>query len=1156
VTASESGEQTRLFALLVGINTYQAVNDLQGCVNDVEAMRVVLQNRYGVPDDHIRMLTDAQATRSGILQAFNEHLINNADIRRGDQMLFHYSGHGSQMPARPEDYEPDGFNETIVPHDSRVGDVYDIEDKTLAALLDELASAKGDHVTVILDCCHSGSGTRAPEDASGPRVRMVPADLRIPPPDLDADLRKPMTRNLRSTGLTAWGGLPYVLLAGCRDNELSYEYAGRLEDSVAQHGALTFFTLKTLQQLPEGATYIELYDRVAPLVNAQYPKQMPQCEGDRNRVIFDGARVQRDPFISVLKIEDVNVTLGAGLVHGMHPGTRLEIYPIEVRTTSQIHGDALATVEVTSVTATTARATVIGQPTRPLTAGDRAVIVEQSETGLRQTVRLDCVDDDIHRAALATLRAEILGPEDGKPASAYLRIEDDPGVPVDFFVVARERNVGIYSDSDRTSPLVEPIAITAEHDGAGWFSKVRLALESIVRYRTVLGLSNDTGSALNGKVRLGLRRYVTDASGQHRAEDLPSGSTSQGGELSVYIDPDTAADNLYVIDIYNDSDMRVYPTVFTLSPDYSIKQLYPNDGQVDTFGVGGGEPFPIGLAKNTSQLQLSLPDGWDSCRDYIKAIVTTTPSDLSVLTQEALTVPAPPDAARDAASTVEALIDTIAFGQGTRFAAPSKPATGQDWTVAQLAINSIREYNAVEMPASATRVALGDGLTVVKPEGFTGTVTVTTLGSATRGALADSALRPPPGLARCPDSFQLVGVPGTRALDSAGLVLGLDVDDAARRRITPDNPLKIELAPTMVAGGDELWPVAFDGEDYLPVGYGTGEDGVVNVVTLPAAVTVTGADGAPTTRGLARTLRLFIYKRMGRHTPELALRRAEVENKQVVYHPAEPGQVRHGQRVALFIHGLLSDSRWMIAQPAQFLRAEIAPYDHLLTWDYESFGTSAEDSGERLAEALTKQCGLCPNDGITVDVYAHSLGTLVARCMIELYGGHAFIDRAVLAGPPNRGSTLATTGRLLMFLATDLLNRASVVPFLGAINWPLRTLYEQGLAVADLAVDSPLTRKLNTLDEPSNVPYLVLAGENQEDEAEQNRVKRLASKVLDKGLDQVFGEVNDIAVGLSSMKGLRGGAYHLLATAILPCDHFHYFVAPEGQQAIKEWATR
>jgi len=119
---------SNLWALLIGIDEYLHVTDLRGCVNDVEAMRVWLMSQLEVPEDHIRVLTDQEATRANILQAFQEFLIDNPAIERGDQILFHYSGHGSQMPD-PLSMEPDGLNETLVAHDSRSPDVYDIPDK-------------------------------------------------------------------------------------------------------------------------------------------------------------------------------------------------------------------------------------------------------------------------------------------------------------------------------------------------------------------------------------------------------------------------------------------------------------------------------------------------------------------------------------------------------------------------------------------------------------------------------------------------------------------------------------------------------------------------------------------------------------------------------------------------------------------------------------------------------------------------------------------------------------------------------------------------------------------------------------------------------------------------------------------------------------------
>ncbi len=116
---SEIISSSSFWALLVGIDEYQAesVSQLNGCVNDVEAMRIFLMIRLDVPENHIRMLTDQQATRAAILHSFEEFLIDNPAIAFNNQILFHYSGHGSQMKDTTGT-EPDGYNETIVPHDS------------------------------------------------------------------------------------------------------------------------------------------------------------------------------------------------------------------------------------------------------------------------------------------------------------------------------------------------------------------------------------------------------------------------------------------------------------------------------------------------------------------------------------------------------------------------------------------------------------------------------------------------------------------------------------------------------------------------------------------------------------------------------------------------------------------------------------------------------------------------------------------------------------------------------------------------------------------------------------------------------------------------------------------------------------------------------
>ena len=141
----------------------------------------------------------------------------------------------------------------------------------------------------------------------------------------------------------------------------------------------------------------------------------------------------------------------------------------------------------------------------------------------------------------------------------------------------------------------------------------------------------------------------------------------------------------------------------------------------------------------------------------------------------------------------------------------------------------------------------------------------------------------------------------------------------------------------------------------------------------------------------------------------------------------------------------------------------------------------------------------------------------------------------------------------VVYVATTLINHFSLVPPIGVIDWALQEFYGQGMGWGDLTVNSQVEQQLNALREPSNVPYLALIGENVPDEQERNRLNRLAGKVLHETLDAVFGEPNDIVIGVSSMQGVRGGAYPAFAMNLLPCDHFRYYDIPQGLAAVKQW---
>lgn len=79
------------YALLIGINNYHSIPKLNGCINDVNDVRVKLMS-FGWDPKRIMVLTDEQATKSGILSGIH-WLVSHCS--NSDSLWFQLSAHGS-----------------------------------------------------------------------------------------------------------------------------------------------------------------------------------------------------------------------------------------------------------------------------------------------------------------------------------------------------------------------------------------------------------------------------------------------------------------------------------------------------------------------------------------------------------------------------------------------------------------------------------------------------------------------------------------------------------------------------------------------------------------------------------------------------------------------------------------------------------------------------------------------------------------------------------------------------------------------------------------------------------------------------------------------------------------------------------------------------
>ncbi len=263
-------------ALLIGINRYQMAGaDLRGCVNDVADLSAAIIEFHGFKKADITALSDGAATKKAI-QAGIKALIGAS--KKGDVALLHYSGHGSNVPDDRTD-EADGRDEILCPTDLDWNDP--LRDDWLRSTFDRLRA--GVSLTVIMDCCHSGTNTRAilPPDAPV-KQRYLPSPWglaavesgRSLPKKVKSELRR-SPRAARKTKDIVDAGLPEVLITGCRDTQTSADafINGRY------NGALTFALVEAIRKSKGRLTYRELHDLACAEIVTRKFEQVPQLEG-------------------------------------------------------------------------------------------------------------------------------------------------------------------------------------------------------------------------------------------------------------------------------------------------------------------------------------------------------------------------------------------------------------------------------------------------------------------------------------------------------------------------------------------------------------------------------------------------------------------------------------------------------------------------------------------------------------------------------------------------------------------------------------------------------------------------------------------------------------------------------------------------------------
>ena len=274
-------------ALIVGINDYAPIGpggpDLNGCVNDARDMANTLVI-CGFPALNIGILTDRNATKQNIISRLL-NLVTSS--KKGDSLVFYYSGHGTRKANIGSDFEVDGLDEAICPHDFASAGV--ITDDELAAIFRRLPA--GVNLDVIFDCCHSGTGTRNLNlDFDG---NQIVETARFIEPSLEdefyfthfKEISEHKKLKVLTKQLVVVNIMNHVLWAACKDNQVAME--GNLGGQT--RGYFTYHLCKALRATNGNIRRSVLDTQIQNALAAMGAAQINQTEGkltELQQIIF------------------------------------------------------------------------------------------------------------------------------------------------------------------------------------------------------------------------------------------------------------------------------------------------------------------------------------------------------------------------------------------------------------------------------------------------------------------------------------------------------------------------------------------------------------------------------------------------------------------------------------------------------------------------------------------------------------------------------------------------------------------------------------------------------------------------------------------------------------------------------------------------------
>lgn len=568
-------------ALIVAISQYSPTSGWSTLHSDrdVPLIRAVLTaQRFS----DIQELQGPAATRQGIVDAIHRTLLEPA--KPGDILVFHYSGHGQQIPDDNGD-ELDGYDETLVPYDApadekAAGPGYDgskhLRDDQFDELMQALRRQVGPtgNVVAFIDSCFSGTPRGNP-----PAGASIRGGNPLGKPRFGA---KPGAREKGSGLLEAGRGgrggesglSPYVVFSGSRPDEFDWETRDEKGESV---GSLSYALSLEFARLPAGvSTYRDLYQGVRLQV-AYRVRNEPQIEGDEDSKIFNGQAVTQERFLPVKEIlPDGRVTIGAGTLNGLLHGSQAEVHN---ETARKALPDTLLTPAEILPKGLLESYLQLEHPLKEeaLRRG-RVFITKHSFGSLRIGAQLKGLSPETRERIVATFQK----------VSALKLVDADPDIVIQPMKKSPDK-IEVLTAVDGY-PLLEKILPSKK----GFDEEIGSRLLDYARNRYLRGLNMQ-----NDEFHVRLRMFPVRV---ERCQD-PKQPTDRTCTVTP-LDPATRkssgggyawrAGEFYKLRVENESAFPAYLNILQLEADGTIQQLWPRLGSYDKTTLQSGRSQDLG----------------------------------------------------------------------------------------------------------------------------------------------------------------------------------------------------------------------------------------------------------------------------------------------------------------------------------------------------------------------------------------------------------------------------------------------------------------------------------------------------------------------------------------------------------------------------------